>query len=86
MKNHDGAFKCIGMVPHILKLITEMEMSDHLHSVTVLLKGKNANMYKYITTGLNLYYIRDSAVCIATGYGLDDRKAVVRVPVGPRIF
>jgi hypothetical protein len=29
---------------------------------------------------------RDSAVGIATGYGLDDREVGVRVPVGSRIF
>jgi hypothetical protein len=29
---------------------------------------------------------RDSAVGIATGYGLDDRAVGVRVPVGLRIF
>jgi hypothetical protein len=29
---------------------------------------------------------RDSAVSIATGYGLDDRGVGVRVPVGSRIF
>jgi hypothetical protein len=29
---------------------------------------------------------RDSAVDIATGYGLDDRKVGVRVPVGSRII
>jgi hypothetical protein len=29
---------------------------------------------------------RDSALGIATGYGLDDRGAGVRVPVGSRIF
>jgi hypothetical protein len=29
---------------------------------------------------------RDSAVGIATGYGLDDRGVGVRVPVGSRIF
>jgi hypothetical protein len=29
---------------------------------------------------------RDSAVGIATAYGLDDREVRVRVPVGPRIF
>jgi hypothetical protein len=29
---------------------------------------------------------RDNAVGIATGYGLDDRGAGVRVPVGSRIF
>jgi hypothetical protein len=28
----------------------------------------------------------DSAVGIATGYGLDDRGVAVRVPVGPRIL
>jgi hypothetical protein len=32
--------------------------------------------------GLN----RDSAVCKATGYGLDDRGVGVRVSVGSRIF
>jgi hypothetical protein len=30
--------------------------------------------------------IRDSAVGITTGYGLDDREVGVRVPVGSRIF
>jgi hypothetical protein len=29
---------------------------------------------------------RDGAVGITTGYGLDDRGAGVRVPVGSRIF
>jgi hypothetical protein len=29
---------------------------------------------------------RDSAVGVATGYGLDDRGVGVRVPVGSRIF
>jgi hypothetical protein len=29
---------------------------------------------------------RDSAVGIATGYGLDDQGVGVRVPVGPRFF
>jgi hypothetical protein len=29
---------------------------------------------------------RDSSVCTATGYGLDDRGVGVRVPVGSRIF
>jgi hypothetical protein len=28
----------------------------------------------------------DSLVGIATGYGLEDRGVVVRVPVGPKIF
>jgi hypothetical protein len=30
--------------------------------------------------------IQDSAVDIATGYGLDDRGVGIRVPVGSRIF
>jgi hypothetical protein len=32
------------------------------------------------------YRSRDSAVCIASGYGLDDLGVGVRVPVGSRIF
>jgi hypothetical protein len=37
---------------------------------------------------LRYYYVRScwSAVCIATGYWLDDRGVGVRVPVGSRIF
>jgi hypothetical protein len=36
---------------------------------------------------LHVYYrSRDSAVGIATGYGLDDRGVAVRVPVGSRMF
>jgi hypothetical protein len=38
-------------------------------------------MYTYI-----YIQIRDGAVGIATGYGLDDRGIGVRVPVGSRIF
>jgi hypothetical protein len=34
----------------------------------------------------NVYYSRDSAVGIATGYGLDDRGVGVRIPVGSRIL
>jgi hypothetical protein len=37
-----------------------------------------------IESGTNL--IRDSAVCIATGYGLDDREVGVRVLLGSGIF
>jgi hypothetical protein len=33
-----------------------------------------------------LVWSRDSVVCIATGYGLNDRGVGVRVPVGSRIF
>jgi hypothetical protein len=32
------------------------------------------------------FKIRDNAVGITTGYGLDDRGVGVRVPVGSRIF
>jgi hypothetical protein len=32
------------------------------------------------------YRSRDSAIGIATGYGLDDRGVGVRVPLGSRIF
>jgi hypothetical protein len=39
-----------------------------------------------IFTSVSLGESRDSAVGIATGYGLDDRGVVVRVPVGSRIF
>jgi hypothetical protein len=33
-----------------------------------------------------LWILRDNAVGIATGYGLDDRGVRVRVPVGSRMF
>jgi hypothetical protein len=36
-----------------------------------------------------MYYVlmsQDSVVGITTGYGLDDRRVGVRVPVGSRIF
>jgi hypothetical protein len=33
-----------------------------------------------------LHFVRDSAVGIATGYGLDDRGVGVRVPVWSRVF
>jgi hypothetical protein len=42
---------------------------------------KNKNILKDLMTG-----IRDSAVGIATGCGLNDGAVEVRVPVGSRIF
>jgi hypothetical protein len=41
---------------------------------------------EYISCGLFKCRSRDSAVGIATGYGLNDRGVGVRVPVGSRIF
>jgi hypothetical protein len=40
----------------------------------------------YYLSPLLLLLSRDSVVGIATGYGLDDRRVGVRVPVGSRIF
>jgi hypothetical protein len=40
----------------------------------------------YLYMYLYLYNSQDSAVGIATGYGLDDRGVGVRVPPGSRIF
>jgi hypothetical protein len=40
----------------------------------------------YFTYSQLLQRSRDSAVGVATGYGLDDRGIRVRVPVGSRIF
>jgi hypothetical protein len=39
-----------------------------------------------ISTRVDSYLSRDSAVGIATGYGLDDRGVGVLVPVGSKIF
>jgi hypothetical protein len=39
----------------------------------------------YINMSMSLIRSRDSAVGIATGYGLDDQRVGVRVPVGSRI-
>jgi hypothetical protein len=41
--------------------------------------------YMKIYAGYMIPMSRDSAVGIATGYGLDDREVGVRVPVGSRI-
>jgi hypothetical protein len=41
-------------------------------------------MFKFSTKENNKN--RDSAVGIATGYGLDDKRVGVRVPVGARFF
>jgi hypothetical protein len=43
----------------------------------------NSNEFRNSTT---FTFSRDSAVGIATVYGLDDREVGVRVPVGSRIF
>jgi hypothetical protein len=39
-----------------------------------------------LTEASSLLRSQDSVVGIATGYGLDDRGVIVRVPVGSRIF
>jgi hypothetical protein len=44
------------------------------------------NLVSDIKGGTETEGSRDSAVGIATGYGLDDRGIGVRVPVGSRIF
>jgi hypothetical protein len=55
-------------------------MTDYITSVKYINKIKKLyNTTVFITS-------RDSVVCIATGYGLDNRGVGVRVPVGPRIF
>jgi hypothetical protein len=51
-------------------------MSDALLCVAIAL----------LTQAHNNSRSRDSAVDIATGYGLDDRRVGVPVPVGSRIF
>jgi hypothetical protein len=44
--------------------------------------NQQANIHFSMSRGRS----QDSAVGIATGYGLDDREVGVRVPVGSRIF
>jgi hypothetical protein len=51
-------------------------MNDELE---IIWKGMKDSCFRY-------YPSRDSAVGIATAYGLDDRGVGVRVPVGSRIF
>jgi hypothetical protein len=53
----------------------DVDMHDFKHS--------KWNIFLYVT---NSPMSRDSVVGIATGYGLDDRGVVVRVPVESRIF
>jgi hypothetical protein len=75
-------------------------MSLRLHNLMLL--NKTANFYKdYVKLGHRaaeenrvqnsiISYLtlgsRDSAVGVATGYGLDDRGVGIRVPVGARSF
>jgi hypothetical protein len=44
------------------------------------------SLFESVTILTELQTGRDSAVGIATGYGLDDRRVGVRVPVEARIF
>jgi hypothetical protein len=46
---------------------------------------KNKEEY-YLRIMFSVYTSRDSIVCIATGYGLDDQGVGVGVPVGEKIF
>jgi hypothetical protein len=54
--------------------------------VGVNLRRRNARGERKIKVGLCNFRSRDSAVGIATGYGLDDRGVGFQVPVGSRIF
>jgi hypothetical protein len=45
----------------------------------------NSTEFKFVAV-LACTVSRDSAACIATGYGLDEWEVGVRVPVGSRIF
>jgi hypothetical protein len=58
----------------------ESEYEDECASVRT--QSAQENILKYYLRGKS----RDSAVSIATGYGLDDRGVGVRVPVRSRIF
>jgi hypothetical protein len=58
-----------------------------LRSLCPLLE--TVHRFRYISFLLYVRYLGrswDSVVCIATGYGLDDRGVEVRVPEGSRIF
>jgi hypothetical protein len=55
-----------------------------LCSSILLLTAFGIMPFYFDTCGVR--YSRDSAVRIATGYGLDDLEGGVRVPVGSRIF
>jgi hypothetical protein len=46
----------------------------------------DVELFKMFETCKEVHRSRDSAVGIATGYGLDDRGVGVRIPVGSRIF
>jgi hypothetical protein len=45
-----------------------------------------SNVCIYFNNFINKGKSWDSTVSIATGYGLDDQRVGVGVPVGPRIF
>jgi hypothetical protein len=70
---------------------TRKQNASH-HSVQNLLPSRllskcvKINMCKELFCSVCVWRSRDSAVDIATGYGLDDRGVGVRVPVGSRIF
>jgi hypothetical protein len=49
-------------------------------------QGPNISYLLFLIPILSQYMSRDSAVSIATGYGLDDRGVGARVLVGSRIF
>jgi hypothetical protein len=71
-------FKNTRMRIYITKLLTAEVSSD---SCKIRPLGS-----KYSPQHPTLKWSRDSAVGIATGYGLDDQGVRVRVPVGSRIF
>jgi hypothetical protein len=48
--------------------------------------GRDASLLPWLLETHSSGWSRDSEVCIATGYGLDDRGIGDRAPVGSRIF
>jgi hypothetical protein len=82
--------------PTIVKWSRNWEISPMLQSVEQEEEKKTIKNGSFLLVALcvDLFWInmcpllrsQDSVGCIATGYGLDDRGAGFRVPVGARIF
>jgi hypothetical protein len=64
-------------------LVPTMSQMNPVHTSPPYAYNIHFNIFSPLHIGLRS---RDSAVGIATGYGLNDRRVGVRAPVGPRMF
>jgi hypothetical protein len=90
--HREGCFTRVSCTEPVNKIISAI-LCRNVEAISVILcrsvdviSAIQCRNVKVISTILYRNVSRDSVVCIATGYGLDDRGLGLRVPLGSRLF